>query len=81
MRKTYVPQMAKTMHYLGKYIHEHRATLYASIEDDDRLTNNEKAEAKKVLDMVMQHHDIFWKLHAVRSPREIDEEMRRKKLR
>ena len=38
-------------------------------------------EVKKVLDMVMQHHDIFWKLHAVRSPREIDEEMRRKKLR
>lgn len=81
MAKTYLPQMAKTMHYLGKYIHSDRATLYAALDNDDRLTDTQKTEAKKVLDMVMQNHDIFWTLHAVRSPREVEEEMKRKKLR
>ena len=81
MSKTYLPQMAKMMHQAGNYIHDHKAILYATLENDDRLTPEQKADAKKVMDMVLQHHDIFKTLHTVRSPREIEEEMRRKGLR
>ncbi len=57
--KTYIPQMAKTMSYLGKYVHEHRVKLFQSIDADDRLTKEQKKTAKKVLDEVVAAYGIF----------------------
>jgi hypothetical protein len=62
-RKTYVPQMAKTMHYLGKYILAHRVKLFESIDADDRITVEQKARAKKVLLDILDAHNIFWILN------------------
>jgi hypothetical protein len=81
MSKTYLPQLAKEMDEVGAYAFAHKAAVYAAIQDDDRLTDEQKSHAIKVLDTVIQHHDIFRTLHVVRSPREIAAEMQRKGLR
>ncbi|MBA3868224.1 MAG: hypothetical protein H0X30_03650 [Anaerolineae bacterium] len=81
MSKTYLPQLAKELNEVGNYIFAHKVAVYAALQDDDRLTDEQKTDAKKVLDMVLQHHDIFRTLHVVRSPRDIADEMRRKGLR
>jgi len=62
MAKTYLPQFAKTMHYLGKYAYEHKAKLYTAIDEASQLNDEQKQAAKKAVDDVLESHDIFKRL-------------------
>ncbi len=58
-KKTYLPQFAKEMHYLGKYAFDHRAKLFEAIDADERLNDEQKQTAKKVIDDIQSSHEIF----------------------
>lgn len=61
-KKTYLPEFAKTMHYLGKYVFEHKPTLYEAIDAAEQLSSEEKTRAKRVADEILSNHEIFRKL-------------------
>jgi|GEM_PF-6214572 len=62
-RKTYMPQFAKEMHYLGKYVFEHREKLYVAIDTDADLDDDQKMAATKIIDDILAVHPIYKSIH------------------
>ena len=60
-KKTYLPQLAKEINYLGKYAFEHRAKLYETIDSTEIWSNEEKATAKKLVDDLIASFEIYRK--------------------
>lgn len=61
--KTYLPQFASTMHYLAKYIFDHRTTLYKTIDADPRISDEEKQKIKEIADQIVASHETIRQLH------------------
>ena len=59
--KTYLPQLAKEVSYLGKYAFEHRAKLYETIDSTEMWSSEEKVIAKKLVDDLIASFETYRK--------------------
>jgi hypothetical protein len=61
--KSYLPQLARQMYDLGKYIFAHKDKAYAALDASTALTDEQKRIAKKIFDDILTNHEIFKALH------------------
>ena len=59
--KTYLPQLAKEMNYLGKYAFEHRTKLNETIDATGMWSDEEKAVAKRAVDSLIKSFEVYRK--------------------
>ncbi len=60
-KKTYLPQLAKEVNYLGKYAFEHRTKLIETIDETDIWNAEEKEIAKKLIDELINSFEVYRK--------------------
>lgn len=68
-KKSYLPQLAKEINYLGKYAFEHRLKLIETTDETDLWTDEEKEIAKKLISELINSFEVYRKFWLKYTPR------------